>query len=113
MKERPTPETDAFFRSFADGDATPSHAEYYDRMMQLERERDEARAEVQAIQHWATANGTIQMQREIDEAREQRDKLAEAARFVIEDSDLACGHFWPDVVKRCQEALAAVEGGKP
>ena len=45
MSERPTPETDAFFRTFADGEAAPSHAEYYDRMAKLERERDEAREE--------------------------------------------------------------------
>ena len=44
MSERPTPETDAFFRTFADGEATPSHAEYYDRMTKLERERDAERA---------------------------------------------------------------------
>lgn len=43
----------------------------------------------------------------------QRDKLVEAIRFVLEDSEIACGHFWPDVVKKCKEALAAVEGGKP
>ena len=41
VSERPTPETDAFFRTFADGEATPSHAEYYDRMTKLERERNQ------------------------------------------------------------------------
>jgi hypothetical protein len=43
MSERPTPETDAFFRTFADGEATPSHAEYYDLMVKLERERNAER----------------------------------------------------------------------
>lgn len=131
MSDRPTPETDAFFRSFADGYATPSHAEYYDRMAQLDDaqewkgmlslwgstpeivhefikgqqarihavqdiereleqakqdakqheldclralgERNEAREEVKRIQHWATVNGTIEMQREITELIKQRD----------------------------------------
>lgn len=42
MNDRPTPETDAFFSTFANGEATPIHAEYYDRMTKLERERDDA-----------------------------------------------------------------------
>ena len=41
---RPTPETDKFFATFADGDAAPSHAEYYARLQDLERERDEWKA---------------------------------------------------------------------
>jgi chromosome segregation ATPase len=45
MNTRPTPETDKFFATFADGEAAPSHAEYYARLQDLERERDEARAE--------------------------------------------------------------------
>ena len=44
MNTRPTPETDKFFATFADGEAVPSHAEYYARLQDLERERDEARA---------------------------------------------------------------------
>jgi hypothetical protein len=43
MNTRPTPETDKFFATFADGEAEPSHAEYYARLQDLERERDEAR----------------------------------------------------------------------
>lgn len=49
MNDRPTPETDAFFRTFVHGQAAPSHAEYYDRMRCLERERDEAREELGRI----------------------------------------------------------------
>ena len=56
MNTQPTPETDKFFATFADGEAAPSHAEYYVRLQDLERERDEA--------------------------REQRDKLAEALHKV-------------------------------
>ena len=41
----PTPETDKFFATFADGEAMPSHAEYYVRLQDLERERDEARGQ--------------------------------------------------------------------
>lgn len=36
-------------------------------------ERDEAREEVKRIQHWATVNGTIQMQHELTELARQRD----------------------------------------
>jgi hypothetical protein len=43
MNTQPTPETDKFFATFADGEATPSHAEYYARLQDLERERNEAR----------------------------------------------------------------------
>jgi hypothetical protein len=45
MNTQPTPETDKFFATFADGEAAPSHAEYYVRLQDLERERDEARAD--------------------------------------------------------------------
>ena len=41
---KPTPETDKFFATFADGEAAPSHAEYYARLQDLERERDEWKA---------------------------------------------------------------------
>ena len=44
MNTRPTPETDKFFATFADGEAAPSHAEYYARLQDLERERDEWKA---------------------------------------------------------------------
>ena len=63
MNARPTPETDKFFATFADGEAAPSHAEYYARLQDLERQRDEAREQR-------------------DEAREQRDRLAEALHKV-------------------------------
>jgi hypothetical protein len=43
---KPTPETDKFFATFADGEAAPSHAEYYTRLQDLERERDEAREQL-------------------------------------------------------------------
>jgi hypothetical protein len=45
MNTRPTPETDAFFATFADVEATPIHEECYARLQDLERERDEAREE--------------------------------------------------------------------
>jgi serine protease inhibitor len=51
MNTRPTPETDAFFATFADGEYAPSHAEYYARLQDLERERDEAREE---LNQWRT-----------------------------------------------------------
>ena len=204
MKERPTPDTDAFFRSFADGDATPSHAEYYDRMTQLERERDEARdtitdvlsalvamehegprlaalrvrgerdearewkdmlsgwggtpeivqefikgqqarihaaqdiereleqakqdakqhevdclralgernearEEVQRIQHWATVNGTIQMQRELTELTSQREKLAEAAKLIADEYEDRRCQFGGDYLWTKHEQTEAIE----
>jgi hypothetical protein len=105
MKERPTPETDAFFRSFADGDAAPSHAEYYDRMTQLERERDEAR------EQWRLSSVCRIF-------REQRDNLAEAldlclARLehhtefgALVQSDMSAMHS-------ARQALAIIKAEKP
>lgn len=52
MTDRPTPETDAFFLTFSDGEAAPSHADYYDRMVRLERERDEAREWQAMLSGW-------------------------------------------------------------
>jgi hypothetical protein len=78
MNTRPTPETDKFFATFADGEYAPSHAEYYARLQDLERERDELR-------RWTSVNGVIELQRELAEARGQRDSLAEALRECRED----------------------------
>jgi hypothetical protein len=79
MNTRPTPETDAFFATFADGEYAPSHAEYYARLQDLERERDEAREEIkmlktnleisfrqteQAVQDRAEEHKTITAQRD-------------------------------------------------
>ena len=77
---RPTPETDKFFATFADGEYAPSHAEYYARLQDLERERDEAREALKTggmlniIDR--AAHGRAAAIRERDEAREQRDRLA-------------------------------------
>ena len=57
-----TPETDAFFGTFADGEAAPSHAEYYDRMTKLERERDEARKELDALKATIAKSGLIEVE---------------------------------------------------
>lgn len=46
---RPTPETDKFFATFADGEAAPSHAEYYARLQDLERERDRLAEALQKV----------------------------------------------------------------
>lgn len=79
MNNQLTPETDkACDEVYAQGVA---HIPLVAFMEKLERERDEARIEVQAIQHWATVNGTIQMQREIDEMRKERDEAREQWRL--------------------------------
>jgi uncharacterized coiled-coil DUF342 family protein len=41
---KPTPETNKFFATFADGEVLAWHAEYYARLQDLERERDEWKA---------------------------------------------------------------------
>jgi hypothetical protein len=72
-----TPETDKFFATFADGEATPSHAEYYARLQDLERERDEARDENGTWKQ--IASGRLS---KIAEVTAQRDRLAEALEKV-------------------------------
>jgi hypothetical protein len=73
MNIRPTPETDKFFATFADGEAAPSHAEYYARLQDLERERDEARFDLdfrRRLGDWQ--NKTIDdLTKQRDEAREE------------------------------------------
>ena len=88
MNTRPTPETDKFFATFADGEATPSHAEYYVRLQDLERERDEWKAKyIQQNKDLGCEqmdpNGTIwdyakTLQRERDEATETLDATLSA-----------------------------------
>jgi len=70
MSTRPTPETDAFFATFADGEYAPSHAEYYARLQDLERERDEAREkfDTEATEHMLAINKICG---ERDEARDE------------------------------------------
>jgi predicted nucleic acid-binding Zn-ribbon protein len=81
MNTRPTPETDKFFATFADGEATPSHAEYYARLQDLERERDEWKEKYIDLKSQLTQthgcvtisrNGYVQeLERELAEAREE------------------------------------------
>jgi uncharacterized protein YciW len=130
MNTRPTPETDKFFATFADGEAAPSHAEYYARLQDLERERDEARFDLdfrRRLGDWQ--NKTIHdLTKQRDEAREiyqksytaelaranyykqQRDRLAVALRDCREDSVELLGErdWWQneprcDCQKRYQE----------
>ena len=78
MNIRPTPETDKFFATFADGEAAPSHAEYYARLQDLERERDEARFDLdfrRRLGDWQ--NKTI------DDLTKQRDRLAVALLNIV------------------------------
>jgi hypothetical protein len=79
MNTQPTPETDKFFATFADGEAAPSHAEYYARLQDLERERDEAYEMIFKMEGGAREMGyeLYIMKQERDEAREYADKLAE------------------------------------
>jgi len=40
MNKRPTPESDAFYSTFADGLASPSQDEWLERLKRYERQRD-------------------------------------------------------------------------
>jgi hypothetical protein len=99
MNTRPTPETDKFFATFADGEATPSHAEYYVRLQDLERERDEAREQLAEIEDkmrielrgyhdsklWGEAGliaATMRGMVALDVVAAQRDRLAEALETI-------------------------------
>ena len=68
MNTRPTPETDKFFATFADGEYAPSHAEYYARLQDLEAERDEARGQrdrlAAALQKVSTSWNFVEVARE-------------------------------------------------
>jgi len=87
---KPTPETDKFFATFCDGEAAPSHAEYYVRLQDLERERDEARFDLDFRRRLGDLqNQTINnLERELDEARGQRDRLADLVKQFISILDI-------------------------
>lgn len=121
MKDRPTPETDAFFRSFADGDAAPSHAEYYDRMTQLERERDEARAELEQAKQDAKQRDeslrllgkweqvAIGAGERVLELTKQRDTLATAAKLIADEYKHRRCQFGGDYLWTKHEQTEAIE----
>ena len=99
---RPTPETDKFFATFADGEYAPSHAEYYARLQDLERERDEARAEM--IRWMSIAEGRGRTDDEPDtqaELAEAYAKLDRILKLTIHD-DI----FW------AIEEIARISGGE-
>lgn len=83
MNTQPTPETDAIVRNAAAADhpMTRLAATLTVKCEKLERERDELKAMLTKDQGVVTIsrNGYVQeLERERDEAREQRDKLAES-----------------------------------
>ena len=79
MNDRPTPETDAFFRTFVHGQAAPSHAEYYDRMRRLERERDEAREAAEKAKAFKRVmkEDNAKLRRDLDKAQRDADTFLE------------------------------------
>jgi len=54
MNERPTPETDAFYATFADGLASPSQDEWLERLKRYERQRDGLMEALQPFAHYIT-----------------------------------------------------------
>jgi hypothetical protein len=92
MNTQPTPETDKFFATFADGEATPSHAEYYARLQDLERERDEARAESIRWMSIAEGRGRTDDEEQLTTVTAQRDRLAEALHLIADGTSCReCG----------------------
>ena len=91
MNDRPTPGTDAFFRTFVHGQAAPSHAEYYDRMRCLEREREEAREAAEKAKAYKRVmkEDNAKLRRELDELNK---RLIEVCQYgvvcTIEREDL-------------------------
>jgi hypothetical protein len=86
MNTRPTPETDKFFATFADGEAAPSHAEYYARLQDLERERDEAREYADKL---AEGLPDGMLPKDVEVLREANTGLAVELATVIEQRDKA------------------------
>ena len=105
----PTPITDAAESTmFPDGSkwVTAEFARKLERQLADAREQRDRLAEVVKSRD----ADRVYNDRKWNELREQRDRLAEAVEFVLEDSELTNGHFWPDVVAKCRAALAAVKG---
>ena len=75
MNTRPTPETDALRDLYENHEHRANVGDIWDLCESLERERDE-------LKRWTSVNGVIDLQRERDEAREQRDRLAEALQRI-------------------------------
>ena len=108
-----TPETDKFFATFADGEYAPSHAEYYARLQDLERERDEWKAKyIQQNKDLGCEqmdpNGTIwdhaaTLQRERDEAR------AETIRWMSIAEGRGRTEDEPDTQAELAEAYAKLD----
>jgi hypothetical protein len=73
MSNEPTPETESW-SGWGIGGLQVVPASF---ARKLERERDE-------LKRWTSVNGVIDLQRERDEAREQRDRLAEALRKLAD-----------------------------
>jgi chromosome segregation ATPase len=113
MNTRPTPETDKFFATFADGEAAPSHAEYYARLQDLERERDEAREELAAVTEQRdeykmafqlAEKYNHKMATELEIVTEQRDEARiELEKYTTDSEDDALYN-----VRRLRKELATV-----
>ena len=108
MNTRPTPETDAFAIKFK----TPCGEKYWvpvDIARRLESERDEARFDLdfrRRLGDWQN-KAIDNLERERDEARGQRDKLAEALQTVINEDGT------PMSIDRADEALQSIITTKP
>ena len=86
----PTPETDKFFATFADGEAASSHAEYYARLQDLERERDKAREYLSLMAEYGTEeiNTALVLRQKLAFALVERDEWR--AKYIQQNKDLGC-----------------------
>jgi len=84
MNTQPTPETDELWSWFSGNPELLDHVEELSR--RLERERDEARAEMIRWQSIAEGRGRTDDDEQLAAVTAQRDRLAEVLRYVLDDT---------------------------
>jgi len=101
MNARPTPETDAFYATFADGLASPTQEEWLDRLKRYERQRDEL------TERWEkAANAFLIEQGKREVVERQRDELLEAIANALHDPSIS-----PKSKRPLADAFQSVKGG--
>jgi hypothetical protein len=116
MNTQPTPEKDKFFATFADGEAAPSHAEYYARLQDLERERDEARAYADKLAEGlpdgmlpkdveVLREANLGLATELTTVTAQRDRLAVALQKLRNNESMSLGGAAYEILEQALQSL--------
>jgi septal ring factor EnvC (AmiA/AmiB activator) len=114
MNDTPTPRTNRFYASFADGECIPNQDEWLALCESLESELTAACQEIDMLKskyadHHAEAE---RLTSEINAVTEQRDRLKDALRKLADcDWVITLPNRMDAVRTIAAEALAAVEGG--